>query len=110
MADLTMYEALMAELEPYAPNALTVKKALMDEGLDAEGPYQKESNAQIGLASIAVLIKMKVLQSESVGKTSQSYSVSKIDERIRAICKKHGFNEADYIEDLSSISDGSDLW
>lgn len=109
MDQITKYEALLGELEPYTPSSLTLKKALADAGvtgLDQE--YKQSDKKPIALAAIKVLKKMIVLTSDSLGKSSQGYSVDKLEDRIKDLCNENGLDIDDFVQ-VSSISDGSNL-
>jgi hypothetical protein len=86
---LTKYEALLGELEPYSPGALTLKKSLADAGITGlDEEYAVESDRKlIAQAAISVLKRMIVLSSDSMGKTSQGYSVAELRKRI-SVCPK----------------------
>lgn len=111
MNAFTKYEALLGELEPYTPSDLTIKKSLADVGINDIGQeYAPESDKRpIALAAISVLQRLIVLASDSMGKTSQSYDVDKLEKRIRALCEANGLDASDYVK-ASSISDGSNMW
>lgn len=110
MDDLTIYNALVGEIEPYSASALTIRKALIDVGItDADNLYSSGDAKKIAIASILVLKKLVVLSSESMGKASDSYNVDMLKERISGICKENGLDESEYVES-SSITDGSNLW
>ena len=102
-------EALIAEIEPYTPSGMTIQKALMDSGVDPSDTYEVAGKRNIAVAAIKVLKKLIVLRSESLGKSSQSYNVDKLEDRIKDLCKDNGLNVEDYLEP-SSITDGSNLW
>lgn len=111
MDALTKYEALLGELEPYTPSALTLKKALADSGVtDLDKEYVAESDKRsIALAAISVLKKMIVLTSDSLGKSSQGYSIDGLEQRIKDLCIENGLDLSDFVE-VSSITDGSNQW
>lgn len=111
MGTLTKYNALVGELEPYTPSALTIQKAMADAGItDSNGEYNANSDKMIiAKAAILCLKKMIVLSSDSLGKASQSYNVEMLQKRIEALCNENGLDYSDYVE-VSSITDGSNLW
>jgi hypothetical protein len=111
MGTLTKYDALIGELEPYTPSPLALRKALADAGVEKpDSEYIAETDSRsIAVAAIKVLRKMIVLTSDSMGKSSQGYSVDKLDKRIRAICSENGLDVSDFVE-VPTVSDGSDLW
>ncbi len=110
MAELTKYEALIGELDPYTPSPLTLKKALMDANAgDPEDEYGAADKPAIALAAIHVLKKLIVLASDSMGKSSQSYSVEALKSRIKDLCNENGFDDSDFVE-VPTITDGSNLW
>ncbi|MDH6308036.1 hypothetical protein M2451_002555 [Dysgonomonas sp. PFB1-18] len=111
MGNLTKYEALLGELEPYTPSALTLKKALADTGIsDLNDEYVANSDKRsIALAAISVLKKMIVLTSDSLGKSSQGYSVAQLEKRIKDLCAENGLDASEFVE-VPSITDGSNLW
>lgn len=111
MDTLTKYDALLGELEPYTPSSITIKKALADAGVkDLSGEYAPDTDKRnIALAAIKVLKKMIVLSSDSLGKSSQSYNVDKLDKRIQELCTENGFDPSEFVQ-VSSITDGSNMW
>jgi len=111
MGTLTKYNALVGELEPYTPSALTIQKAMADVGItDSTGEYDATNDKiMIAKAAILCLKKMMVLSSDSLGKSSQSYNVDKLQDRIVDLCNENGMDASDYVE-VSSITDGSNLW
>jgi hypothetical protein len=111
MGTLTKYDALLGELEPYSPSSLTLKKALSDVGVnDLEGEYTPEADKKnIALAAIRVLKKMIVLTSDSLGKSSQGYSVSGLEKRIKELCDDNGLDYSEFVQ-VPTITDGSNLW
>lgn len=107
---LTKHDALLAELEPYTPSPSAINKALLDAGVnDSSEEYSATDKRAIAVAAVMVLRKLTVLASDSLGKSSQSYSVEKLEERIRAICKENGM-EAENFVNPSSVTDCSDMW
>ena len=108
---LTLYEALLGELEPYSPSRLTIQKAMADVQLDdTDAPYSPEKDKKpVAIAAINILKKMVVLTNDSLGKSSQGYSVDQLINRIKDICSENGLDASDYVE-VSSITDGSNLW
>lgn len=111
MGTLTKYDALLGELEPYSPSSLTIKKALSDAGIsNPDSNYVSDTDKRsIALAAIAVLKKMIVLASDTVGKSTQSYNVDALKDRIQDICNENGLDASQHIK-VSSITDGSKLW
>lgn len=110
MIDLTKYDALIGELEPYTPSPLTIKKALVDAGIsDMDGAYQSEDKQTVAKAAIVVLKKLIVLSSDSLGKSSQSYNVGELKNRIKDLCKENNLDVSDFVE-VSTITDGSNRW
>lgn len=108
--DITILEALMAEIEPYTAAQVVCKKALMDAGVaDAETPYTEDCKKTVAKAAVNVLKKFLVLNSDSVGKSSQSFNVEGLKKRIKDLCNEAGI-EADELLELSSITDGSMYW
>jgi len=111
MNALTKYNALVGELEPFSPSALTIRKALADVGITAtDEEYNSTTDSRnIAKAAIVILSKMLVLKSDSLGKSSQSYDADQLKERITNLCEEHGFDVGDYVK-VSSITDGSNHW
>lgn len=111
MEKLTKYDALIGELEPYTPSRLTLQKALADAKVDnLDDEYNVEADKRgIAIAAVKVLKKMIVLTSDSLGKSSQGYSVEMLKRRIKDICNENDLDESDFVE-LSSITDGSNMW
>lgn len=111
MGNLTKYDALIGELEPYTPSPLTLKKALADANVgNLDADYDTETDRKpIAIAAIKVLKKMVVLTSDSMGKSSQGYSVDELKKRIKAICSENGLDASEFVE-VPSITDGSNMW
>ena len=111
MGNLTKYDALIGELEPYTVSPITLKKALADANVgDLDAEYNAETDRKpIAIAAIRVLKKMVVLTSDSMGKSSQGYSVDELKKRIKAICSENGLDASEFVE-VPSITDGSNMW
>ena len=111
MVNLTKYDALIGELEPYTVSPITLKKALADANVgDLDAEYDAEADRKpIAIAAIKVLKKLVVLTSDSMGKSSQGYDVDELKNRIKAICSENGLEVSDFVE-MSSITDGSNRW
>lgn len=111
MEKLTKYDALIGELEPYTPSRLALQKALADAQVsDLDNEYNPETDKKgIALAAITVLKRMIVLTSDSLGKSSQGYSVDMLKKRIKALCCENGLDASEFVE-IPSITDGSNLW
>lgn len=108
---LTKLDALMAEVEPYTPSGATLRKALTDVGVaDETATYSADSDKRtIAKAAVAVLRKLVVLSSDSLGKSSQGYNVDNLKARIKALCKENDLEVSDFV-DVPEVSDGSNLW
>lgn len=111
METLTKYEALLGELDPYVPGRTTLQKALLDAKVsDLDSEYDPENDkVGIAIAAIKVLKKMIVLTNDSLGKSSQGYSVEKLEDRIKDLCRENGLDVSEFVK-VSSITDGSNLW
>lgn len=111
MGTLTKYNALVGELEPYTPSRLALQKALADVKIsDWDSEYNADTDQRtIAIAAIKVLKRMIVLTNDTLGKSSQGYSVEKLEKRIKDLCNENGLDVSDFVED-SSITDGSNLW
>ena len=111
MDKLTKYHALIGELEPYTPSRLALLKALADAKVsDLDSEYNAETDKRgVAIAAIKVLKRMIVLTSDSLGKSSQGYSVEKLEKRIKDLCNDNGLDVSEFV-DLPSITDGSNLW
>ena len=79
MGTLTKYNALVGELEPYTPSRLALQKALADMKIsDWDSEYNANTDQRtIAIAAIKVLKRMIVLTNDTLGKSSQGYSVEK---------------------------------
>ena len=108
---LSKLNALIGELEPYTPSGAALRKALADAGVsDPDANYvASEDKRTIAIATIAVLKKLIVLSSDSLGKSSQGYNVDKLEKRIKALCAENGIDVSEALE-VPSIEDGSRLW
>ena len=111
MGNLTKYEALIGELEPYTPSQITIKKALADANVaDMDSDYDPQTDkVTIAKAAITVLNKLIVLTSDSLGKSSQGYSSEMLRQRIKDLCSQNGLDASEYVE-VSSVTDGSNMW
>lgn len=111
MVNLTKYDALIGELEPYTVSPITLKKALADVKIsDWDNEYNADTDQRtIAIAAIKVLKRMIVLTNDTLGKSSQGYSVEKLERRIKDLCNENGLDVSDFVE-VSSITDGSNLW
>ena len=108
--ELTKLNALLGEIEPYTPSGATLRKALMDAGVeDADAPYSKADKRTIAIAAVAVLKKLIVLSSDSLGKSSQGYNVDKLEKRIKALCEENDLPVDDSLG-VPTVEDGSKLW
>ena len=110
--EITILEALMAEIEPYTAAQVVCKKALIDAGLSDfanDTPYTPDCKKAVTVAAIKVLKKFLPLSSDSVGKSSQSYNLEGLKRRIRELCADAGL-DADEILEIPTITDGSQLW
>ena len=108
MGTLTKYNALVGELEPYTPSRLALQKALADVKIsDWDNEYNADTDQRtIAIAAIKVLKRMIVLTNDTLGKSSQGYSVEKLERRIKDLCNENGLDVSDFVE-VSSITDGS---
>ena len=50
-----------------------------------------------------------MLTSDSLGKSSQGYSVEKLEKRIKDLCDENGLDASEFVN-LPSITDGSNMW
>lgn len=110
--EITILEALMAELEPYTAAQVVCKKALIDAGLTDftnDTPYTPDCKKAVATAAIKVLKKFLVLSSDSVGKSSQSFDTKELRKRIKDLCAEAGL-DADEILEIPTITDGSMYW
>lgn len=107
---LTILEALMVEIEPYTTPALVCKKALIDAGItDTDSEYTEDCKKGVLIAAISLLKKFLVLSSDSVGKSSQSFNIEGLKKRLKGLLAEAGIEDDDVLE-ISSITDGSNLW
>lgn len=111
MGNLTKYEAMIGELEPYTPSQITIKKALADANVvDMDSEYNpKTDKVCIAKAAICVLKKLIVLTSDSLGKSSQGYNVEMLMQRIKDLCSQNGLDASEFVE-IPSVTDGSNMW
>lgn len=111
MGNLTKYDALLAELEPYTPSPNTMNKALVDANVtDLESDYNPETDKKgVAVAAIKVLKKLVVLSSDSLGKSSQSYNVAELKRRIKDLCSENGLDASQFVN-VPTITDGSNMW
>lgn len=108
--ELTILEALMAEIEPYTAAHVVCKKALIDAGAtDIDAPYGEDCKRTVLIAAITILKKFLVLNSDSVGKSSQSFNIEGLKKRLKDLCKEADMDADDVLE-IPSITDGSNLW
>lgn len=109
--ELTKFQALTAEIEPYVPSKLSMVKALSDVGVsDTETPYDPITDKRIvAQAAVKVLSQMVVLSSDSLGKSSQGYNVDMLRKRIKLLAKENDLEVSDFVE-VPTVEDGSNLW
>lgn len=109
MANLSISDALIAELEPYTASPITINKAMVDAELSPEDEYTQEQKKGVAKAAISVLRKLIVLSSDSLGKSSQGYNVDKLEKRIKALAAENDLDVSDLIE-MPTVTDGSNMW
>lgn len=110
MATITKFDALIGELEPYTSSPASMTKSLLDAGVqDPEEEYTDEDKRTVAKAAIAILKKLIVLSSDSLGKSSQGYNVDKLEKRIKLLAKENDLEVSDFV-DVSTVEDGSILW
>lgn len=110
MGTLTRLNALIGELEPYTAGPAALQKALADAGVeDPEADYTAADRKSVALAAVIVLRKLVVLTSDSQGKSSQGYSVDKLEDRIEALCRENGLDVDEFVA-VPSIEDASNRW
>lgn len=108
--ELSLLDALLGEIEPYTPSGSTLRKALLDAGFsEPDANYTAADKKKIAKAAVAVLKKLIVLTSDTLGKSGQGYNVEKLEKRIKALCAENGM-ELDDSLGVSSVEDGSNLW
>lgn len=110
MATITKFDALIGELEPYTSSPASMTKSLLDAGVqDPEEEYTAEDKRTVAKATIAILKKLIVLSSDSLGKSSQGYNVDKLEKRIKLLAKENDLEVSDFV-DVPTVEDGSILW
>jgi len=104
---MTNFEAVKAEVAPYAADKIKIEKSLIDAGISAVETYAVTNKAVIGEISINILKSYLSLSSESEGGFSQSFDTSGLKAKIEAIAKENGLTV-----DVSSnvIVDKSNYW
>ena len=63
----------------------------------------------MAIAAIAVLKRLIVLSSDSLGKASQGYRVDELEKRIKALAEENGLDAEDFVE-LPTVEGASHLW
>lgn len=110
MATITKFDALIGELEPYTSSPASMTKSLLDAGVqDPEEEYTAEDKRTVAKGAIAILKKLIVLSSDSLGKSSQGYNVDKLEKRIKLLAKENDLEVSDFV-DVPTVEDGSILW
>lgn len=110
MATITKFDALIGELEPYTSSPASMTKSLLDAGVqDPEEEYTAEDKRTVAKAAIAILKKLIVLSSDSLGKSSQGYNVDKLEKRIKLLAKENDLEVSDFVS-VPTVEDGSILW
>lgn len=110
MATITKFDALIGELEPYTSSPASMTKSLLDAGVqDPEEEYTAEDKRTVAKAAIAILEKLIVLSSDSLGKSSQGYNVDKLEKRIKLLAKENDLEVSDFVS-VPTVEDGSILW
>lgn len=93
----------MAECEPYSASPLAYEKKLADEGLDGSCQYTSELSQQVAKCALSVLQQMLPLTSDSIGSSSQGYTKDGLLERMSAICRENGLDEAEVLPTPSVV-------
>lgn len=110
MATITKFDALIGELEPYTSSPASMTKSLLDAGVqDPEEEYTDKDKRTVAKAAIAILKKLIVLSSDSLGKSSQGYNVDKLEKRIKLLAKENDLEVSDFVS-VPTVEDGSILW
>lgn len=110
MATITKFDALIGELEPYTSSPASMTKSLLDAGVqDPEEEYTAEDKRTVAKAAIAILKKLIVLSSDSLGKSSQGYNVDKLEKRIKLLAKENDLEVSGFVG-VPTVEDGSILW
>ncbi len=111
MADtLTKLDALIGDLDPYTPSPASLKKSLIDAGITGfDQEYTTADKKAVAKAAIAVLKRMIVLSSDSLGKSSQGYNVDELRKRIKQLAKENGLDAEEFVE-VPTVEDGSNMW
>lgn len=111
MADtLTKLDALIGELDPYTPSPAALRKSLIDAGITGfDEEYTTDDKKAVAKAAIAVLRRLIVLSSDSMGKSSQGYKTDELEKRIKSLAAENGIDIAEFVE-VPSVEDGSYMW
>lgn len=110
MAELTKFDALIGELDPYTPSPAALKKSLIDAGVTGfDEEYTASDKRAVAVAAIKVLKRLIVLSSDSLGKSSQGYQVDKLEKRIKDLAAENDLDAEDFLE-LPTVENGSYLW
>lgn len=108
---MTKLEAISASLYPYDVDPYLKEKASIDEGIDAQADYTETDKISVAKATIAILLNLIVLTSESNGGYSLSYNTDGLKERIFNLAKENGLTDiAEEFDTRSKIVDISDQW
>ena len=114
MASFTKYDALLGEIDPYTSSPAALRKSLMDAGVEAadmDAEYDATADKKtVAKAAISVLERLIVLTSDSLGKSSQGYSVDDLKKRIKALAKENDLELDDDFLELPTVEDGSNRW
>lgn len=108
---MTNYDAVRGEIAPYTADGVTIEKALIDAGLNAQDVYSVSNRKSIAEVSICVLKGFLSLTSESEGSFSQSYDKAGLQAKMAAIAHANDISDPELSHFSSSIiRDKSNAW
>lgn len=95
---MTNREAIIGEIEPYSLSDESIEKSFIDAATkfsvfgDIDCEYTPEMMQIVAYTAMLCLNRLRVLSSENIGGISQSFSVSKLEKRIKAIASEAGLS------------------
>lgn len=108
---MTIHEAIIGSIYPYAVDEALIRKTCIDEALIEDEAYSSDYKEDVARVTILILRNMISLASESRKDNSLSYNIDALKQRIYDIASQNGLE--DMVKDVdarSRITDKSDIW
>lgn len=108
---MTILEAIIGSIYPYAVDEALILKTCIDNGLNEADDYSLAEKEKVARVSIDILRNIISLSSESKDGSSLSYNADMLKERIYSIALSNGFTDiASEYKPHSSITDRTNMW